>query len=390
MRYRAMHRNARFLPGSIRLHCVRECRHTWLMPIPRDFSRPAVRRAWIDALLGPLPERRWEEMVCELFVWQYARVPAFRRLCEGHGVSPATLRSWRDIPAMPQQLFKRAKLFAHGDAKPAAIYETSGTTTGEPGRQHLLRTDIYQAVCVAGARRMGLDDAPEFHFIAASPRSAPHSSLSAMFGFWNRAAAQNGTRFWMGADDFAKLRDVLARSRRPIALCGTAFGFVHFLDSLSGNILPLPSGSRLLETGGFKGRSREVPKPELYAQLARTFRVPDRAIWNEYGMSELSSQAYARGLHGLHAAPPWARLLVVDPATGREVAPGREGLVRWIDLANVDSVMALQTLDRAQRAANGFRLIGRLPRTEPRGCSLGAEDLLATSTSINPIHSNAA
>jgi hypothetical protein len=70
---------------------------------------------------------------------------------------------------------------------------------------------------------------------------------------------------------------------------------------------------------------------------------------------------------------------VVDPATGREVAIGREGLVKWVDLANVDSVMTLQTLDRAVRTANGFHLIGRLPRTEPRGCSLGVEDLLARS-----------
>jgi hypothetical protein len=354
------------------------------MFIPRDFSRPAVRRAWIKELPGPLPERRWEELVRELFGWQFARVPEFRRLCESHGISPALLRSWRDIPAMPQQLFKRAKLFAHGDARAAAIYETSGTTTGEPGRQHLLRTDIYEAVSVSGARLAGFfDGSPEFHFIATSPREAPHSSLSAMFGFWNRAAKQNQARFWMGADDFVELRGVLKKARRSVALCGTAFGFVHFHDFLAGRELPLPRGSRLLETGGFKGRSREVPKPELYSQLARTFRVPDRAIWNEYGMSELSSQAYARGTRGLHATPPWARVLVVDPATGREVAVGREGLVRWIDLANIDSVLALQTLDRAERTANGFRLIGRLPRTEPRGCSLGAEDLLAMNSSAS-------
>jgi hypothetical protein len=94
-------------------------------------------------------------------------------------------------------------------------------------------------------------------------------------------------------------------------------------------------------------------------------------------MSELSSQAYARGTEGLHQTPPWARVLVVDPATGREVRVGQKGLVRWIDLANTDSVMALQTLDLAERTPHGFRLIGRLPRTEPRGCSLSAEDLAA-------------
>lgn len=337
---------------------------------PRDFSRPALRRAWTQELLGPLPARRFEELAHELFTFQFARVPAFRRLCEGHGVTPATLRSWREIPAMPQQLFKRTKLFAH-TARPATIYETSGTTTGLPGRQHLLSTDIYREVCVAGARRAGFfDGEPEFHFIAASPKQAPHSSLSAMFRFWSP-----GAKFSMGTDDFSKLRATLKRARRPVTLCGTAFGFAHILEEFAGKSLHLPRGSRLLETGGFKGRSREIPKSELYAQLAVTFGVPDRAIWNEYGMSELSSQAYARGTEGMHAAPPWARVLVVDPATGHEVKG--EGLVRWIDLANVDSVLALQTLDRAERVKNQFRLIGRLPRTEPRGCSLGAEDLLA-------------
>jgi hypothetical protein len=345
-----------------------------------DFSKPATRRTWIAALLGPLPERRFEELARELFAWQFERVTPFRRLCEGHGISPATLLSWRDIPAMPQQVFKRATLFAHGQMPARAVYATSGTTTGEPGRQHLLDTSIYQAVCVAGARRAGIFNGdPEFHFIAPSPRQAPQSSLSAMFGFWGRASTSCPARFRMGENDFAALRSDLRRAQRPVALCGTAFGFVHFLDFLGGPLL-LPPGSRLLETGGFKGRSREIPKPELYAQLAQAFGIPDRAIWNEYGMSELSSQAYARGTSGLHEVPPWARVLVVDPATGREVPPGRDGLVRWLDLANVDSVLALQTLDCAERTARGFRLIGRLPRTEPRGCSLGAEDLLGKAS----------
>jgi hypothetical protein len=156
------------------------------MTSPRDFSRPAVRRGWMRELLGPLDEPRWNDLARELFAWQYARVPAFRRLCEGHDVTPRNLKSWRDIPAMPQQLFKREKLFSHGNAKPTAVYETSGTTTGEPGRQYLLRTDLYRTVALEGARRAELfEGAPEFYFLTASPREAPHSSLSAMFGFWH-------------------------------------------------------------------------------------------------------------------------------------------------------------------------------------------------------------
>jgi hypothetical protein len=356
------------------------------MTYPRDFSQPAVRRGWSRELLGPLDESRWNDLARELFAWQYARVPAFRRLCEGHGVTPRNLKSWRDIPAMPQQLFKREKLFCHGKAEAEAVYETSGTTTGEPGRQYLLRLDLYRTVALEGASRAGLfEGAPEFYFLTASPREAPHSSLSAMFGFWHKASGQKNQGFWMreGTFDFSALRQALtsrAKKGRPIAICGTAFSFVHLLDAWT-NPLPLPPGSRLVETGGFKGRSREVSKAELYAGLERIFGLKDDALWNEYGMSELSSQAYARGTNGLHATPPWARVQVCDPVTGREVRVGREGLVRWIDLANVDSVMALQTLDRAERRPEGFRLIGRLARTEPRGCSLSAEDLKTASLS---------
>jgi hypothetical protein len=356
--------------------------------MPCDFAQPDGRRAWIRQLLGLIDEARWNELAGELFAWQVARVPAYRRLCLAHGVGPENLASWRDIPAVPQQLFKRTLLYAHGSASPAAIYVTSGTTTGRPGRQHLLGTDIYRVVSVEGAHRAGLlGREVEFHFLTPSPGEAPYSSLSAMFGLWQKALRQTGPRFWVshGHFEFARLRETLAaqiEARRPVAICGTAFSFVHLIEAWSDlPPLRLPRGSRLLETGGFKGRVREISKAALYAQLARIFTVRDDAIWNEYGMSELSSQAYARGTHGLHHTPPWARVLVCDPATGREVRVGKQGLARWIDLANTDSVLALQTLDVAERTPYGFRLIGRLPRTEPRGCSLGADDLAANTVS---------
>jgi hypothetical protein len=347
-----------------------------------DFSQAAVRRQWTRHLLGPIDEATWDRLARELFAWQFARVPSYRRLCVTHGISPDRLPSWRDIPAVPQQLFKREKLFAYDSIKPAAIYETSGTTTSQPGKQYLLSTDIYQAVSTAGADRIGLLPLiDQLHFLTLSPADAPHSSLSAMFGFWQKNHGIRRTHFWMKDNhiDFTYLREILAaqiKAGKPIGLAGTAFSFVHLIDAwVDLPPLRLPRGSWLLETGGFKGRSREVSKPELYGQLSRTFSLRDVDIYNEYGMSELSSQAYTHGTSGLHEVPPWARVLVCDPATGHEVRIGQRGLIRWFDLANVDSVLALQTLDLAERTSGGFRIIGRLPRTEPRGCSLSAEDL---------------
>jgi len=128
-----------------------------------------------------------------------------------------------------------------------------------------------------------------------------------------------------------------------------------------------------METGGYKGRSRELPKTELHTLITSRLGLPPTAIVCEYGMSELSSQAYS--LFTLHSSlpfrfPPWARALVTSPETGREVADGETGLLRIFDLANVRSVMAVQTEDLAVRRGDGFELLGRATQAEARGCSL--------------------
>ena len=142
----------------------------------------------------------------------------------------------------------------------------------------------------------------------------------------------------------------------------------------------LPAGSRVMETGGYKGRSRAIPKTELHSLITKRFGVSAAQIVCEYGMSELSSQAYdaevrdekgeARGSERIFRLPLWARFQVVSPETGKEVAEGATGLLRIFDLANVYSVLAIQTEDLAVRRGDGFELLGRAERSEPRGCSL--------------------
>ena len=135
-----------------------------------------------------------------------------------------------------------------------------------------------------------------------------------------------------------------------------------------------------METGGYKGRSREMSKAELHALITKRLGVPAQNIICEYGMSELSSQAYevtgdedrTPPATRHFRFPPWARVQVISPETGREVAEGETGLIRVFDLANVFSVMAIQTEDLGVRRGDGFELIGRAKLAEPRGCSLMA------------------
>ena len=159
----------------------------------------------------------------------------------------------------------------------------------------------------------------------------------------------------------------------------------------------LPPGSRVMETGGYKGRSRSLAaKRNCMRSISQQLGIPPTHIVCEYGMSELSSQAYDLEVSSLEFGvsgrcdtskarnpkpetrnfhfPPWARAQVVSPETGAEVAEGETGLLRVFDLANVYSVMAIQTEDLTVRRGDGFELIGRNVSAEPRGCSLMAGD----------------
>jgi hypothetical protein len=178
----------------------------------------------------------------------------------------------------------------------------------------------------------------------------------------------------------ASLRSAV-EAAQPVMLLGTAFSYVHLVDPLTvdGKVFRLPPGSRALETGGYKGRSRSLPKSELHQLIGERLGLAAGQIVCEYGMSELSSQAYDVGFAGAADSsqptrrfqfPPWVRVRIVSPETGREVQDGETGLVRVLDLANLWSVAAVQTEDLAIRRGSGFELLGRAAATEVRGCSL--------------------
>jgi hypothetical protein len=201
--------------------------------------------------------------------------------------------------------------------------------------------------------------------------------------------------FWDGERlDVDGLRRTVASLSRPALVAGTSFAFVHLEDALGDEPLTLPSGSRVMQTGGFKGRSRSVDAAELRRTIATRFGLPEAMVIAEYGMTELSSQLYQGSLRRAvsgqeapaqealasgegYAAPPWLVVTAVDPVTLAPVAEGDVGLARFVDLANVDSAVAVQTADRIRTLADGtIELLGRAPGATPRGCSLALEHLL--------------
>jgi hypothetical protein len=238
---------------------------------------------------------------------------------------------------------------------------------------------------------MLLVDPPPAHAIVLVPDAAdvPDSSLGFMVEVFVERLGMRKTSCLSldrGVDVEAVERAAAtaASDGGPAIVFATAFALAMLLDALGGRVLPLPGGSRVMVTGGFKGRTREVPTAELYAGTARAFALDPRRVVGEYGMTELSSQLYEPGLlpgeprrePSTYRPPPWLRVQAANPESLAVLPAGTEGIARFVDLANVDSIAFVQTMDWIRLEPNGdVRLFGRAPGAEPRGCSLAIEDL---------------
>jgi hypothetical protein len=204
-----------------------------------------------------------------------------------------------------------------------------------------------------------------------------------MMDLVNRRFAKNRGRFYVerATPRFDALLKDLRRPRKKVLLLATAFALKAFLDHMARDRirLVLPAGSRLMETGGFKGRVTEISKPSLYRLCARRLGIRRTHCVGEYGMTELSSQYYSRA-RGPFVGPAWLRAVVVDPRDGQECPRGRAGLLKHVDLANLGSVMAVQTEDLGRaEPGGGFELLGRAKDSQARGCSLTYERFLRSS-----------
>lgn len=296
-------------------------------------------------------------------------------------------KSWREIPAVPQSMFKAFRISCFRPDETHTTFLTSGTTGETRGAHHLRDTRLYHASAIAGWRRLGRLRHRAV-FLTPSPTDAPQSSLASMFGF---IAEEAGGEFFCdsaGKADFSRLEKVLVAAG-PVAICGPALAFLNFFEWLGPRRLALPAGSYAMETGGFKGSGRDIPKQELYGMFTRHLGISADDVINEYGMCELASQFYATGLDGLHSSGPWVRAVVVSPQTGDEVEIGETGVLEIIDLANLGSAIAIQTGDLAVKRKGGFELLGRSPSEAPRGCSRMADEQMrgprsSTNTTAGP------
>jgi Acyl-protein synthetase, LuxE len=336
-------------------------------------------------------EDAFDALALALFAHQVAHNEPYRRFAAAQGYGPERMpETWRAIPAVPASAFKDAVLTTFDPAEAELEFHTSGTTERRSGRHYMQRAALYDAALTAGFERFMLPhgERPAFFNFVPDPQERPHSSLGYMMRRVGRRFGRGEPHFYLHGDalDVAAFRHDLATAANDgtrACIAGTAFAFVALLDELGTQRLRSRHGSRILETGGFKGRTRRLERADLYGRLSVALGIDERDIVAEYGMTELTSQYYDAPSSRtqpirIKAGPPWLRALVVGD-DGNEVPFGETGLLRHVDLANRSSVIAIQTEDRGYAVAGGFVLIGRDEDAALRGCSLDQEDLLARS-----------
>lgn len=354
-----------------------------------------VMRGWASDP-GAWPETRFRELALRTFRLQFRGVLPYRRYCESRGVTPETVGDWTEIPPVPTAAFRAVPLAVGGREAAAAEFRTSGTTrgAGERGLHPVRDLELYRASAEAAFRRFvleadGLPRLGSARFCVLVPPfgAAPDSSLSWMCDAVSERFGDDGSRHVAGADrvdwDAAvALVEAAGRDGVPVCVLATTLALDEWMRRLAAadRSLEMPPGSRIMDTGGSKGREG-LRREDVLERARARLGVHPGAVINELGMTELLSQRYsvpsAAGGPPRLAGPPWLRTRALDPVTLAPLPDGETGVLCHLDLANAGSVCHVLTEDLGRVVEGAVEWRGRATDAPPRGCSLATAELLA-------------
>ncbi len=330
--------------------------------VPLSALRSRARR-YVEGSLTRAEVEGFDAIAWALFDHQAQRCPV------RDPVGSTDRSDWRHIPGVPVDLFKRMRVGGLPEAETPVVFRTSGTTTGLRGHHYLTELDLYDLGSLAWMRACVPNAPEEVVALLDDPAQHADSSLSHMVALFPHGEGRASWHTDRGHLDASGLKRRLADLTRPAFVATTSFALDEWLHHAPA---PLPPGSVLMVTGGFKGRRHRLDGPALYAE-AQSRLNPDRVV-TEYGMTELSSQLWGTP-ESAYLLPPWLRCVAIDPQTGAPLPDGSRGQLKFIDLCNVDAAVAIETLDEGVvDAGNQVTLFGRLAGAPARGCSLNIEE----------------
>ncbi len=316
----------------------------------------------------------FESLAIDICHFQYRENPLYRQYCDALHIDIRTVQQLSQIPFLPIGFFK-TKTITTTRFTPEAVFESSGTTGQVNSKHHVKDLSLYET-SFNKAFRLFYGDLSNYCILGLLPSylERKNASLVYMVDHWIRSSGHPNSGFYLY--DHEKLRDTLLENeqhKQPTILIGVSYALLDFAEKYPMQL----RHTIVMETGGMKGRSREITKKALHEILQQ--RLGLSAIHSEYGMTELLSQAYSPAA-GIFETPPWMKIVVRaedDPFDLLSIPPEKgfaTGAVNIIDLANLYSCAFIATDDTAKLFSTGhFEITGRMENSDVRGCGLMVE-----------------
>ena len=312
-------------------------------------------------------EEEFCSLALEIFKFQAEENPVYKEYINHIGIDPYSINDIQKIPFFPIRFFKTHKVFI-GNETPAITFTSSGTTGATTSSHMLSETSLYEESLLSGFRHF-YGDPKNYYILALLPSYLERegSSLIFMVSRLIKETQSSESGFFLNnlEELISKFFFLKKRNDRKIMIWGVSYALLDLAEKYAPDL----SGAILIETGGMKGRRKEIIRKELHQILCEKFILSK--VHSEYGMTELLSQAYSKG-HGIFYSPPWMKIWIrdiYDPF--HYIQDDRTGGINIIDFANLYSCSFIETEDLGSQVNDGgFKVLGRFDTSDIRGCNL--------------------
>ena len=325
--------------------------------------------SFIHQIFETRSEQDFTGLALEVFRFQVSKNIVYSKYIELLGADPGKINSLEQIPFLPVEIFKEHKVVT-GNKPPRAVFESSGTTGSAVSRHYVADTNLYHK-SLEKCFNLFYQSPENYCILALLPSYLERGNSSLVFMAEHLIRQSNHASSGFYLDNYSDLEKTLVKNEKnktPTLLLGVSFALAEFADQYPMTL----RHTTIMETGGMKGRGKEMTRDELHSLLKDRFNVAE--IHSEYGMTELLSQAYSSG-RGIFKSPPWMKILIRDMYDPFNYVGGNSsGGINIIDLANVWSCSFISTQDIGKLVpGGGFEVLGRFDHSDLRGCNLMIE-----------------
>lgn len=311
-------------------------------------------------------EAEFEKLALDVFNFQFENNLVYRSFCDLLYKHPADIKAIEDIPFLPIQFFKSHNVLSSKDSI-KKTFTSSGTTGSVTSKHYVTDLSVYEESFQKGFQHF-YNNIEDYAILALLPSYLERdgSSLIYMVDDMIKSSKQPESGFYLdNLDELASTLKMLEAKGQQTLLIGVSFALLDLIETHDFNL----QHTIVMETGGMKGRRKELIRTELHNTLKKGFGV--NQIHSEYGMTELLSQAYSKG-NGIFKCPPWMKILIRDTEDALSVTTNQtSGGINIIDLANINSCAFIATQDLGKvHVDNTFEVIGRFNNSDIRGCNL--------------------